>query len=451
MSQPSLEPTPSRLTGTQWLICIIAAIGFLFDTYELLMAPLIVRPALAELLNAKPNSAVFNSWNGILFWVPTLTGGLFGLVGGYLTDLFGRRRMLVFSILLYAVSAFAAGFSTSIWMLLALRCTTMIGVCIEFVAAVAWLAELFPNPKQREAVLGFTQVFGSLGGLMVAEVNHLLPSFIDSLPAIYGPQEDVWRYTLISGLIPAIPLLVIRPFLPESPAWAAKKAAGTLRRPGLGQLFAPELRRTSILCAILFACTLGVAFGAIQQGPGIARAHPKVQALSDKEKGQIASRVQTYQELGGLAGRFAMAVLLVVVASRRRLLQLFLVPGLIVVPVVYMLPAWGHLDLFRWGVFLAGFLTIAQLSLWGNYLPAMYPVHLRGTGESFAANVGGRMVGAGAAMVTSYLALVPMGPTAGPGKLGIPMAAAIVGGAIYLLALIVSFWLPEPRAETAHA
>ena len=45
MSAPALAPAP-RLTGTQWLICIIAAIGFAFDIYELLMLPLIIGPAL---------------------------------------------------------------------------------------------------------------------------------------------------------------------------------------------------------------------------------------------------------------------------------------------------------------------------------------------------------------------------------------------------------------------
>ena len=49
-------------------------------------------------------------------------------------------------------------------MLLFFRCTTFIGVCVEFVAAVAWLAELFPEPKQRETVLGYTQAFSSIGG-----------------------------------------------------------------------------------------------------------------------------------------------------------------------------------------------------------------------------------------------------------------------------------------------
>ena len=103
----------------------------------------------------------------MFFWVPALVGGAFGLLGGYLTDRFGRRRVLVWSILLYAFSAMAAGFSTNIYMLLVLRSTTYIGVFVEFVAAVAWIAEIFPDAKQREAALGYTQAFSSIGGLMV--------------------------------------------------------------------------------------------------------------------------------------------------------------------------------------------------------------------------------------------------------------------------------------------
>ncbi len=41
--------TPFRLTGVQWLVCTIAAIGFAFDIYELLMLPLIIKPAMASL------------------------------------------------------------------------------------------------------------------------------------------------------------------------------------------------------------------------------------------------------------------------------------------------------------------------------------------------------------------------------------------------------------------
>ena len=47
MNSPA--PTASPLTPTQWLICVIAAIGFAFDIYELLMLPLIIKPVIAAL------------------------------------------------------------------------------------------------------------------------------------------------------------------------------------------------------------------------------------------------------------------------------------------------------------------------------------------------------------------------------------------------------------------
>ena len=97
---------PTRLTSTQWLICIIAAIGFAFDIYELLMLPLIVRPALMELTGAAPGSMEYQLWLKRLFYIPAFAGGLVGLWGGYLTDRLGRRRVLTWSILLYAFSAF---------------------------------------------------------------------------------------------------------------------------------------------------------------------------------------------------------------------------------------------------------------------------------------------------------------------------------------------------------
>ena len=50
---------------------------------------------------------------------------------------------------------------------------------------------------------------------------------------------------------------------------------------------------------------------------------------------------------------------------------------------------------------MAGLFTVAQFSFWGNYLPRVYPVHLRGTGEGFAANIGGRMIGTSFAAVTT--------------------------------------------------
>src|SRR6185436_8887535 len=169
-------------------------------------------------------------------WVPALVGGAFGLVGGYLTDRFGRQRVLVWSILIYAFSSAAAGFSTSIYMLLVLRSTTYIGVFVEIVAAVAWIAEIFPDAGQREKALGYTQAFSSIGGVMVTGAYAIAVTYGPSFPAIAGGHSS-WRYTLISGVIPALPLILLRPFLPESPAWREKKLAGTLQRPSFAQIF----------------------------------------------------------------------------------------------------------------------------------------------------------------------------------------------------------------------
>jgi hypothetical protein len=96
------------------------------------------------------------------------------------------------------------------------------------------------------------------------------------------------------------------------------------------------------------------------------------------------------------------------------------------------------------GIFFAGLVTVAQFSFWGNYLPLVYPVHLRGTGESFAANIGGRMIGTSFAWVTATLA-VKSDRAQAPMK--VAMMAAAVGTAVYVVGFIASFWLPEPKRE----
>ncbi|HMV84369.1 MAG TPA: MFS transporter [Blastocatellia bacterium] len=446
MTTHSSTETSLRLTPIQWLICVIAVIGFAFDTYELLMLPLVLGPAVEAFSGLKAGTPEYGKllahWRDLLFYVPAVCGGIFGLLGGYLTDRLGRRRVLTWSILVYAFSALAAGFSTSLPMLLTFRCTTFVGVCVEFVAAVAWLAELFPNPTQREKVLGYTQAFSSLGGVMVSGMAYLIAKSVASFPAIYGRHEN-WRYLLISGLIPAIPLMVIRPFLPESPVWAEKKAAGTLKRPSIAEIFQPAYRKTTIVTALMFACSLGVAFGAIQQLPQIVPGLPEVAALPGPARQPIVAAVQWWQEIGGLVGRFVLAGLALVIISRRWLIRFFQIPGLIVVPLVFLYPAVSSLGGLKAGIFFAGLFTVAQLSFWGNYLPRVYPTHLRGTGESFAANVGGRMIGTAAVLLTTQLTKVMPGNV----TTKLSYAAATVAGLIYALGLVLSFFLPEPQKE----
>src|SRR3954447_4602702 len=117
MSSPAVssEPIPpSKLGFTSWLIILVAVIGFAFDTYELLMLPLIAGPALAEILQVPPNNPLVTVWFGRMLWMTALCGGIFGLLGGWFTDRFGRKKVLVASILVYSLSPVMAAYSTTV-------------------------------------------------------------------------------------------------------------------------------------------------------------------------------------------------------------------------------------------------------------------------------------------------------------------------------------------------
>src|SRR5436853_551543 len=283
MESSSSAPAKS-LSLTQWLVLAVASISFLFDTYELLMTPLVGVPAIAELLNLPPNNPAVNEWMGRMLWMTALCGGIFGLIGGWLIDRFGRKRILALSIFAYALSPFAAAYSTTLPMFVFFRCTTFIGVCVEFIAAITWLAELFPH--NREKVLGWTQAFASLGGVLVTAVAAWINLNSMSLPALHVPKafnnHAPWRYILMTGLLPAIPIALALPFVPESRIWKEQRQAGTLKRPSFGELFAPELRRTTLVAAALSACAYAAAFGALQITPrSIA---PGLKELSSQQK-----------------------------------------------------------------------------------------------------------------------------------------------------------------------
>jgi len=442
MATVRAEDARPKLTGLQWLICATAAIGFAFAIYMYLMLPLIVGPAAIELLGAGPGSPALNRWVGLMFWVPALCGGGFGLLGGYLIDRLGRRTVLVGSILLYGLSAIAGAFATSMTGLLLARCGVFVGVSVEFVAAITWLSELFPDHKQREAVVGYTQIAQSLGGILVAATYAATVTLAAQLPEVRGGHE-AWRYTMLTGLVPVILILALSPFLPESPVWRQKRAAGTLKRPSIAELFQPAFRRTTIVTTIMMACAFGAASGAIQQLPRIVPGLPELQGVARTAQQQTVSLVQTFQEVGGIVGRFFLAFLAVRIVSRRSLIRLFQVPGMFLLPLVFVFPATQNLELVKWGIFLVAFTTIAQLSFWGNYLPRVYPTHLRGTGEGFAANVGGRMIGnLMVAVTTGIVASMPGGNPATQ----LAYAAAVVGGTVYVISFTASFWLPEPKA-----
>src|SRR5205085_4338227 len=212
--------------------------------------------------------------------------------------------------------------------------------------------------RQRELAVGWTQAFASVGGLLVTGVSAGIGSLVHNnvLPQlpVGDPSNPAWRYTLMTGLIPALPIALLLPFVPESAVWLERKRAGTLKRPRFHEIFAPALVRTTLVATALSACAYAAAFGTLQvtvtQGvPGLpdlkeARAEiapfvnankklesemrelppdsdeltPKQRQYNEnlKEIGRInkdeiqphRERVQFMQEFGGLIGRILLAL-----------------------------------------------------------------------------------------------------------------------------------------------
>jgi hypothetical protein len=296
----------------------------------------------------------------------------------------------------------------------------------------------------------------------------------------------------MTGLLPAIPIALLLPFVPESRIWKERRAAGALKRPSFGALFSPELRRVTLLTAALSACAYGIAFGALQitvsrVTPGLPELSAQAKALAPLRKegetlnkelnattdtakraelvakikanfGQqkplndevqkVSNHLQFFQEMGGLAGRIALALLLIVGIARRSLLRVFQFPAVILLPLTYFYFFHHGRDEFLWAYAACGFLTVAQFSYFGEYLPKVFPLHLRGTGGSFATNVGGRMIGTSASLLTtSVLAPIFAGSVDAVRPIHIAQAAGWLATGIAVLALILAFFLPEPKPE----
>ena len=309
------------------------------------MLPLIVRPALVELLHVPPNeSRRSTTGSASLFYVPAVAGGIFGLLGGYLTDLLrpparaglehpalrrlGVRRRLLDD-----------------------RCTSCSSGAAARSSACAssssprsrGSSELFPNPKQREAVVGYTQAFGSIGGVMVTGAYYLVVTYGRS-PA-GGPRRprgvalhaDVGRHPGDSAhRDPSVPAGV----------------AGLAREEGGGHAQASELRRAvpprvppdddrhDDHDGVRLRAPRSARFSRCRASCRACRKCGRCRAPAIE---QTVSAVQSFQEFGGLAGRIVLAFLAVRIVSRRKLLHLFQIPGLILLPIVFLFAATSSL------------------------------------------------------------------------------------------------------------
>jgi MFS family permease len=172
-----------------------SAIGYATDGFDLLILGFMLRPISADLGLTQPQAASLVT--------ATLFGAVLGGFGfGWLSDRLGRVRVLVWTIVLFAVFTGLCALAQGYWDLLAYRTIAGIGLGGEFGIGMALVAESCPA-SERGRVSSYVGL-GWQGGVLAAAI--LIPFL---LPLIG------WRGMFLVGIFPAIVAWFIRRSLHE--------------------------------------------------------------------------------------------------------------------------------------------------------------------------------------------------------------------------------------------
>jgi EmrB/QacA subfamily drug resistance transporter len=143
-----------------------------------------------------------------LQWVVTayaLAFGGFLLLGGRLADLFGRRRIFMAGVTVFALASLAGGFSQSPGMLIAFRAIQGLGGALLAPAALSLVLTIFKEGPERNRALGLWSMVAGGGGAVGLLLGGILTQYVD------------WRWIFFINVpIAIVVLLLAMRFVPKS-------------------------------------------------------------------------------------------------------------------------------------------------------------------------------------------------------------------------------------------
>ncbi len=262
------------VTGYQWLVLVIAWLGWVFDAMDATIYAIVLHPALHELLAAGVPSGTVTAehigwYGGIIFSIFLIGWAIGGIFFGMLADYFGRTKTLMLTILIYAVFTGLAALAQDWWDLALYRFLTALGIGGEWAAGAAIVAETWPEDKRAKAA-SILQSAWAAGFFLAATFNLLLHD--------YG-----WRVLFLIGVLPAFVALLVRWWVKEPDRWVRAHGkdirsaqAGPVQ---LSELFRSDLRRETLVGSILaFVAVFGL-WGATNWAPTLVRAMPDLQEV----------------------------------------------------------------------------------------------------------------------------------------------------------------------------
>lgn len=421
----------------QWLVLIVAWLGWVFDSMDGTLYSLVQKPSMTELMGAGATESNIALYSGIVFSSMLIGWAVGGIVFGILADYIGRTKALVATILIYSLFTGLSAASQTWWQLAIFRFITGLGLGGEWAAGAALVAEVWPD-HLRARVGGMLQSAAAFGYFLAALIN-LNVGVIN------------WRYVYLVGAAPAIFVLFIRTVVKEPAAWVEvrerRKAARNERQKGrvaaldrftLRQLFGPQLRRDTIIASSLAFVVLLTLWGATMWIPAAIREMVTLPAGLDGEGAQKYLGAQASYGImllnaGSLPGYLLFGPLADRV-GRRAAFLFFFIGGVIIFPATFLLTA--NLTQVFMLLPVVGFFTLGITSGFPIYLPELFPTHVRTTGVGFCYNFGRIVTAAGVIFAGALV-----------GVFGSTAKAASAVSLIYLLGIFFLIFARETRGK----
>jgi MFS family permease len=433
----ALQGWYTGLTRTHWRILAASFLGWIFDGYETYALVVSLPFALRALLSPEQLKSA-PIWAGAAIGITLLGWGIGGIIGGTLADYVGRKRVMIWSVFLYAAFTGLTAFSRTFFVFAGLRFITGLAMGSEWGTGVTMVAETWPD-RARPKGAGLLQSGFGWGTLLAAlawwAISRLHP---------LGPQS--WRLMFVLGAIPAAFTLYIRGAMNESERWlravrerrwAATEAnepvmgeSGSPRRPlTLTEIFRERESRRRILLTFLMSLATMVGWWAISTWlPAYTEQIAKAQRYANfAEWGNRAAILYTI----GAVTAYVVSGFLMDATGRRKYLFLTYAGALLITPVTYR---WTHsVELMMFVAYINGFFTLGLAYSWmAIYTAELFATSVRATAASFVFN---------STRVIAWVFPILAGSMIQ--KFGGISRAAMTLGLVYVLGLIVPWFVPE--------